>query len=136
MIAAIESENAALARRFIAAVESGATGDALATFLHDHVRQHELPNRLFPDGVRRDRSAILASAEKGKSVLRSQRYEIVNLVAAGNSVAIEMKWHGELAVTIGKLGPGDVLSGELAFFLEVEDGKIIGMRNYDCYDPF
>jgi len=131
-----ETENAALARRFVAAVESGATGDRLAAFVHDDLEQLELPNRLFPEGVRRDRAALLESAEKGQKVLRSQRYEIVNLVAAGKHVAIEMTWRGELAVPIGARKPGDFLSGRFAFFVEIEDGRIRKMRNYDCYDPF
>src|SRR5262245_29997143 len=129
-------ENAALARRFIAAVEGGATGEALAEFLHDDVEQHELPNRLFAEGVRRDRVAILASAEKGQKALRSQRYEVLNVVAADRHVAIEMGWRGELAVPLGALQAGDALTGQFAFFLEVRDGRITRMRNYDCYDPF
>jgi ketosteroid isomerase-like protein len=131
-----ETENAALARRFIAAVDSGATGDTLAAFVQDDVEQLELPNRLFAQGGRRDRAALLASAEKGQTVLRSQRYEILNLVASGDLVAIEMRWRGELAVPLGTLQPGDALTGHLAFFLEVRDGRIAKMRNYDCYDPF
>ncbi len=131
-----ENENADLARRFVAAVERGATGERLAAFLHPDVQQHELPNRLFADGVRRDHAALLASAEKGQSVLRSQRYEILNLFASGSKVAIEMKWRGDLAVPLGKLQPGDSLTGQFAFFLDIEDGRIVGMRNYDCYDSF
>lgn len=129
------SDNAAFARRFVEAVESGATGERLRAFLHDDVEQLELPNRLFPEGVRRDLAAILEGAEKGQKVLRSQRYEIVNLVAAGRHVAIEMIWRGELAIAIASKKPGDVLSGRFAFFLDIDDGRIRSMRNYDCYDP-
>jgi len=128
--------NADLARRFIAAVESGATGATLDAFFADGVEQHELPNLLFKNGMKRDRATILASAEKGKAVLRSQRYAIENLVASERHVAIEMRWRGELAVPLGKLLPGDFLTGQFAFFLEIENGKITRMRNYDCYDPF
>lgn len=132
----IAEDNAALARRFIAAVERGATGDALAEFLHDEVEQHELPNRLFADGVRRDRAALLDSAEKGQKLLRSQSYEVLNVVASGEHVAVEMRWRGELAVPLGALKAGDMLTGQFAFFLEVRDGRIVRMRNYDCYDAF
>lgn len=132
----IAEDNAALARRFIAAVERGATGDALAEFLHDEVEQHELPNRLFADGVRRDRAALLDSAEKGQKVLRSQSYEVLNVVASGEHVAVEMRWRGELAVPLGALKAGAMLTGQFAFFLEVRDGRIVRMRNYDCYDAF
>jgi len=130
-------DNAALARRFIAAVERGATGDALANFLADDAEQHELPNRLFAQGARRTRADILASAEKGLKVLRSQKYDVLNVIAMGGHVAVEMKWRGELAVPLGNLSPGDALTGQFAFILEINDnGKITKMRNYDCYDPF
>lgn len=130
-----QSENAELARRFVEAVERGATGEDLARFFHADVEQHELPNRLFAEGVRRDRAALLASAEKGRSVLRRQRYEILNVVASGGSVALEMRWEGELAVPLGTRVPGDMLRGQFAFFLEIEGGRIRSMRNYDCYEP-
>lgn len=129
-------DNAALARSFIQAVEQGATGERLAAFLHDDAEQVELPNLLFAEGARRDRASILASAEKGQKVLRSQRYEVLNVVALGKHVAIEMRWRGELAVPLGARRPGDVLTGQFAFFLEIEDGRIRRMRNYDCYDRF
>lgn len=128
--------NADLARRFVAAVEAGAPPRDLAAFMSDDVEQHELPNRLFPEGVRRDLAALLASSEKGAKVLASQRYEITNVVAAGDHVAIEMKWRGVLAIPLAKLAPGDALTGQFAFFLEIQNGKIRRMRNYDCYDPF
>jgi ketosteroid isomerase-like protein len=129
-------ENAELARRFIAAVEEGATGERLAAFFHDDVQQHELPNRLYAQGVTRDRAALLASAEKGRGVLRSQRYEIHSVVASEDHVAIEMRWKAVVAIPLGTLSPGDTMRGHFAFFLEVRDGKIVKMRNYDCYEPF
>ncbi|MBS2017984.1 MAG: nuclear transport factor 2 family protein [Deltaproteobacteria bacterium] len=132
----MSAEHAELARRFIAAVERGATRDELSTFLSDDVEQHELPNRLFPEGARRDLAAILASAEKGANVLSRQRYEILGIVAEGAMVAVEMRWQGTLAIPLGKLAEGDALTAHLAFFLEIADGKIRRMRNYDCYDAF
>jgi hypothetical protein len=130
-------DNARIARDFIAAVESGATGEKLAAFLAAEVDQHELPNRLFAQGARRNRADVLASAEKGQKVLRSQKYDVLNVLTTNNNVAIEMKWRGELAIPLGNLQPGDVLTGQFAFFLEIDaEGKITKMRNYDCYDPF
>ena len=127
----------AIARAFIAAVERGVTGEALSALVTEDVEQHELPNRLFPDGVRRDHKTLLESAEKGQKVLRSQTYDVLNVVTSGEHVAIEMKWRGVLAVPLGKLSPGDALTGQFAFFLEIgDDGRIKKMRNYDCYDPF
>lgn len=136
MDAPAAASNVEIARRFVAAVERSCSRDELASFMSDDVEQHELPNRLFPEGVRRDLATLLTSSEKGAKVLRSQTYDIVNIFGAGSHVAIEMKWKGVLAVPLGKLVPGDALTGQFAFFIEIEDGKIRRMRNYDCYDPF
>ena len=58
---ATEPEHLALARRFIAAVERGAT-DEVAALLAEDVLQEEFPNRLLPNGARRDRAAMLEAA--------------------------------------------------------------------------
>ncbi len=131
-----EETNLEIARRFVRAVESGATGDTLAAFWHEDAVHHELPTRLFPEGVKRDRASLLASAEKGKKVLAAQRYEVLHAVSQGDRVALEIDWRGTLAVPLGSLRPGDEMHARCAMFLELYDGRIVSARNYDCYDPF
>jgi phytoene dehydrogenase-like protein len=46
-----------LTRRYFAALESGATGEALAAFYAPEAVQEEFPNRLLAHGARRDRFA-------------------------------------------------------------------------------
>ncbi|MBX3413990.1 MAG: nuclear transport factor 2 family protein [Pirellulales bacterium] len=123
-----------LTRRYFAALEAGATGEALAPFYAPDVVQEEFPNRLNPRGARRDLAALLASAERGQQVMASQRYEIVNLVAAGERVAVEFRWSGKLAISIGPLQAGDELRGYFATFLAFRDGRIIAQTNYDCLE--
>lgn len=131
-----ESDNLALATRFLRAVEAGATGEALAAFFHPDLVQHELPNRLFPAGVRRDRAAVLASAERGAGLMRSQRYTLVDAMAAGDRVVLEVDWAGTLAVPLRDLPAGHQLRARQALFLELRAGQIVGMRNYDCFEAF
>ncbi len=131
-----EERNLEIAARFVRAVEGGATGDALAAFWHEDAVHHELPNRLFPQGMKRDRANLLASAEKGKKVLSAQRYELLHALAQGDRVALEIDWRGTLAVPLGSLKPGDEMHARCAMFLELRDGRIVSARNYDCYDPF
>lgn len=131
-----EERNLDIAARLVRAVEAGAGADALAAFWHEDAVHHELPNRLFPQGMKRDRAAMLASAEKGKKVLSAQRYELLHAVAQGDRVAMEIDWKGTLAVPLGALAPGDEMHARCAMFLEMRDGRIVSARNYDCYDPF
>jgi ketosteroid isomerase-like protein len=126
----------ARARAYLAAIEGGATGDALAAFFTDDAIQEEFPSRLVPAGARRDRAGLLEAAERGRKVLRAQRFEILHAVASGEEVALEVAWTGTLAVPVGTLPAGGEMRARFAVFLELRDGKIARQRNYDCFDPF
>jgi ketosteroid isomerase-like protein len=132
----MSTSNLETARRFVQAVEQGAASDALRQLCDPAVTQHEYPNRLFPKGAQRDAKALLESSERGKQVLSSQRYEIRNAVAAGDYVALELDWTGTLAVPLGTLQPGATLHASIGQFLTFREGRIVSIRNYDCYDPF
>ncbi|MBC8135282.1 MAG: nuclear transport factor 2 family protein [Fibrella sp.] len=56
----------------------------------------EFPNRLLPNGMKRDLPALLQAAERGQKVMTSHRYDILNMIASGNQVAIEFNWVGTL----------------------------------------
>jgi ketosteroid isomerase-like protein len=130
------NSNLRRAREYLAAIEAGATGDAVAAFFDSDLRQEEFPNRLVPDGASRDLAAVLTGAERGKAVLRSQTYEVHNAIEQGDTVALEVTWRGVLAIPIGSLQPGDEMRARFAVFLEFRDGVIRRQRNYDCFDPF
>ena len=121
-------------RAYFAALEAGATGESLAAYYAPDVVQEEFPNRLNPSGARRDLAAILQGAERGQQLMAAQRYEILNLVAEGDRVAVEFRWTGKLAVSVGSLAAGDELRGRFACFLEFGDGRIVAQRNYDCFE--
>ncbi|MEZ4410147.1 MAG: nuclear transport factor 2 family protein [Polyangiales bacterium] len=126
----------AFARRYLAALEAGATGDALAAFFTPDVVQEEFPNRLVPTGARRDLAALLDGAVRGQRVMTAQRYELVHAVASGDRVALEVQWTGTLAVPVGALPAGGEMRARFAVFLDLRDGRIAAQRNYDCFDPF
>lgn len=131
-----EAANLQAARRYLAAIEAGATGDALAAFFTEDVVQVEFPNRLVPTGAHRDLRALLEGAERGQKVLAAQRLEIRGEVASGDRVALEVLWTGTLAVPIGSLPAGGEMHAHFGVFLEFRDGRIAAQRNYDCFDPF
>jgi ketosteroid isomerase-like protein len=132
---ATEPDCLALARRFISAVERGAT-EEVAALLAEDVLQEEFPNRLMPNGATRDRAAMLEAGERGKKAMASQRYEVLNAVAGGEQVALEIQWTGTLAVPLGALPAGGEMRARYAIFLEFKGGKVWRLRNYDCFDPW
>jgi ketosteroid isomerase-like protein len=130
-----EQANLETARKYLQAIEAGATGDALARFFTPDVQQHELPNRMAPAGVRRDLAAILASAAHGQQVVAAQRLAVQHAIASGTTVALEVHWTATLAAAVGPIPAGGELQAHTAVFLEFRDGKIAVQRNYDCFEP-
>jgi ketosteroid isomerase-like protein len=135
-LTAPSGDNRAIATRYLAAVERGVTGDALAAFFTPDVVQDEFPNRIVPGGARRDLAAILDAAERGQQVTSAQRYELLNAVASGDHVALEVQWTATLAVALGTIPPGGQMRARFAVFLEFREGKIARQRNYDCFEPW
>jgi ketosteroid isomerase-like protein len=131
-----ESRHLDLAQRYLAALERGAGSEEIGQFLHPDIVAEELPNRLAPGGVRRDRAAMLEGVERGRQLLAGQSYEITGAVASGDRVALEVRWWGTLAAEFGQLAAGTTLRARLAVFLEFRDGRIVAQRNYDCYEPW
>lgn len=132
----IETANVDAVTRYLRAIEEGATGEALGRFLHDDVVQEEMPNRLNPRGQRRGKAGMLAGAEKGREILREQRYDVKGVVAQGDRVAVEFEWSGTLAVALGAMPEGFVMRGRFAAFFELRDGLIVAQRSYDCFEPW
>lgn len=130
------TDNLAIARRYLEALENGAEGGALAEFFTKDVEQEEFPNRLSPIGAHRDLKALLDSAKKGKRTLRAQKYDIMHSIVDGDSVALEVFWSGYLATPVDTLPADSEMRAHLSIWLEFKDGKICRQHNYDCFDPW
>jgi ketosteroid isomerase-like protein len=130
------TDNLAIARRYLEAVENGAEGGALADFFTKDVVQEEFPNRLQPIGSHRDLNALLADAKKQKKTLRAQKFDVLNSIADGDSVALEILWSGYLAVQVDSLPADSEMRAHISLWLEFRDGKICRQHNYDCFDPW
>src|SRR5215469_5840166 len=105
-------------------------------FFTPDVVTEQLPNRIYPQGLRSTISQMSAAFEKGRKLLSSQTYEIKNSVVNGDSVAIEVLWTGTLAVGFGTLAAGCHMRSHSSMFFEFKDGKICNQRNYDCFEPW
>jgi ketosteroid isomerase-like protein len=130
-----ESQNLATARGYLEAIERGDPEEHLAFFAADVV-QEEFHNRLVPQGATRDLAALREAAQRGRRVMAAQRYEVLNAVACGDQVALEVRWTGTLAIPFGSIPAGGEMRARFAVFLEFRDGKIIRQRNYDCFEPW
>ena len=128
-------DNSDLVRAYLAAVERFDV-DAVAALLDPAMEQREMPNLLYAAGQTRDRARMLEDLPKGMRVLRSQRYEIGSVTAGGDRVAVEARWEGVLGLPLGRLQAGDSMVAHIAMVFECRDGRIVGQRNYDCYEPF
>jgi ketosteroid isomerase-like protein len=130
------TDNLAIARRYLEAIENGAEAGVLADFFTKDVVQEEFPNRLSPIGQHRNLQALLDSARKGKKTISRQKYDVLNAIADGDRVAIEVFWSGLLAVPLEGLPANSQLRAHVSIFLEFRDGKIARQHNYDCFDPW
>jgi hypothetical protein len=68
--------------------------------------------------------------------MAGQKYLITHEMAEGEQVAPEVEWTGTLAVPFGTLSSGSQMKGYFAMFLEFQEGKIVGQRNYDCFEKW
>ncbi|MDP9149056.1 MAG: nuclear transport factor 2 family protein [Myxococcota bacterium] len=127
------NENVKTARSYLAALEAGVAGQALAAFFDPDVVQTEFPNRLLPAGAVRNLDALLAAAERGKLAVQNQRYEVRHVVAEGDFVALEVDWSATSKVPFGQTPAGAVLRAAFAVFLQFREGRVIAQRNYDCF---
>jgi ketosteroid isomerase-like protein len=129
-----EQANLETARRYLRALEER-TEDTFSFFTEDVV-QEEFPNRFVPNGARRGLQELVEAAERGRKVMTAQRYEVLNAIASGDTVALEVQWTGTLAVPLGSLPVGGAMRARFAVFLQLRDGKIAAQRNYDCFEPW
>ena len=132
----IESENIRLVRTYMKAIQSGEAGDSLRRFFTDDVRQIELPNQLNKHGQESDLEHILERSRQGLKILQRQQYEIISEMAQGDRVAVEARWIGVLAVTVGAMPAGTEMKASFAMFFRFRDGRITMQSNYDCFDPW
>ncbi|HYG64025.1 MAG TPA: nuclear transport factor 2 family protein [Thermoanaerobaculia bacterium] len=131
-----EQANVATARRYLESIERHAPAEEMASFFAPDYVQYEFPNRLMPNGARRNLQDILDAGARGRKVMTSQRYEVINTVAQGDNIVLEVQWTGTLAVPYESIPVGGEMRARFAVFLEFRDGRIVAQRNYDCFDPW
>jgi ketosteroid isomerase-like protein len=132
---AATEKNLEIIRSYLAAVERLEDAESVVRFWHPEGVFEELPNAISPRGSSRDRAAIASSYDRGRALLASQRYEVVNAFGAGDQMLVEMVWTGTLKIDAGPLRAGESLRARCAAVFELRGGLIYRQRQYDCYDP-
>src|SRR5262245_56317148 len=130
------SDNLKLAQHYLWCLSNDATVDELEPLFAPDVVQEEFPNRLLPSGAIRDLQAMKEGRERGRSLLKSENYQIVNSIASDDRVSMEVVWTATVRKTVGPFTEGQVLRARFAVFLDFRDGRIARQRNYDCFDPW
>ena len=92
--------------------------------------------RSKPKGDRRLVNKMMADLKRGKAMLRSERYDVLEATAAGDVVALQVKWTGVVNVPVGALQPGDSMICESGIFLKFQGDRVIEQHNYDCFEDF
>ena len=121
--------------RYPRSIERGDFAYIADLFSPDAVME-QLPNRIYPNGLKSDVSRMADAFEKGRKLLSSQSYEIKSFTADGDKLSIEVHWTGTLAVAFGSLAAGSQMRADSAMFFHFNGGKIVSQRNYDCFESW
>jgi ketosteroid isomerase-like protein len=136
MLSEDERQNLGTARRYLELVGNPSTRpEDLKAVLDEALVWREMPNPFAPRGRTSDRATALTSFAKGRAYPPEQTYTLRHAVAAGDTVALEVAWAGEVAQAIGPFAAGSRLSPRLAIFLRFRSGKVVSQTDYPCYDP-
>lgn len=130
-----EHDRLKAALALFAAIERGDKVALLERYAENAV-QVEHPNRLKPKGDRRAPVAMAEALARGKALLSAERYEVLEATGSGDSLALQVKWTGVLAVPVGRLKPGETMICESGIFMRFSGEKIIEQHNYDCFGEF
>jgi ketosteroid isomerase-like protein len=126
----------ATVRGYYAAVEHGAEALDWDHWFTPDAMQEEFPNRLLPEGARRDLAAMREAALRGQALMAEQRFELLTVIASDDAVVVEAEWRGTVGRDVGPFTAGMTLRTRFAQVLVLRGGKIAALRNYDCFYPW
>jgi ketosteroid isomerase-like protein len=131
----MSSAHETVVRDLLAAIEAEAPVEAVAAFWHPDAEQVELPSLMRPAGHRRGVAEMLEGYRAGAGFLRSQAYDVLDVVDDGERLAVRLRWTATTAVDAGTLPAGTELVAHVAVFYEFRDGLVLRQSSYDCYEP-
>ena len=124
----------AVIERYLALIADPAADPAAVEELLDPgMRFIERPNLFSPRGSERDRAQMLASLAQGRELLHEQRFDVVDHLVAGRTVATRVVWTGTLAIEAPPFAAGSRLRADSSMYFNFRDGRIVRQENYDCF---
>lgn len=121
---------------FLKAIENDEViGNELRWYTEDAV-QVEWPNRLLPAGATRSLNDLREAGERGRTIVERQGYEVTNVVAVGDKVAVEAIFRATFKIDVAGLPQGQAMVAHFAMFFEMQGGRIARHHTYDCFDPW
>lgn len=127
------TEAARFVRAYLDSIEAGAS--AIDDWYTVDAVQIEWPNTLTPQGAVRDLDGLREAARRGRQIIERQWYEVVNLVADGDRVAVEAIFRATFRLDLPKLPRGAIMTARFAMFFTLAGGKIRRHTTYDCFLP-
>lgn len=128
-----DRDNLKIAKTFLRAVES--MDDSVLDELFDsRVEQIEWPNLFKPQGDRRNLDQMKSGIAQAKAILSGQSYEISREMSVDECVVLELVWRGTSKIEHPPLTVGQELQAHCVAVFDFADGRIVALRNYDCFD--
>jgi ketosteroid isomerase-like protein len=131
-----ETRNREVVQAYYAAIAHGMADLEWERWFASEVVQEEFPNLLLPGGAVRDLRGLREAAARGSALMARQTFQLLTLLASGSTVAVEAEWRGQVSRDAGPFTAGTELRTRFAQVLELRDGKIVALRNYDCFYPW
>jgi len=78
-------------RAYLSSIEQRAPFEELSPYLSPDIEQKEFPNRGVPNGATRGLKKMRESSARGRSAISSERCEVLNSVAGGDRMALEIQ---------------------------------------------
>ena len=122
-------QNEAAARRCIELFNRG-TSEWVETCYAPNVEWTELPLPATPSGQHGDRAFLGQVARRLLALFPDRSMEILNLVAQGDRVVLELDWRGTASVTVGNITAGSLIRFRVATFLRFVEGMIVEHTDY------
>jgi ketosteroid isomerase-like protein len=118
------------------ALEAGQSGEALRPLFTDDAQIVEHPNAIKPRGATATLAQILANSEQGSKLLARQTYDVKDAFELGTLAVCRLTWTGVIARDLGPFREGQVLTAQIAQFIETRDDRIRSVETFDCYEPW
>lgn len=118
---------------FVRTVEAGGGATEIGRFLSEDFTLTEWPHALSRNGSTRTKQETMSGADDSKSIVASQRFEIVRTTTEGDRVVLEMNWSAVLLLDLPHWDAGETIRARSTAVFEVRGGLIASQDTYDCY---